>query len=61
MPKDNEQQVIRIELTQEQKERLRAETGKSADAIELTVQELEARIAPVLGWGTNHNETLLVD
>jgi uncharacterized small protein (DUF1192 family) len=60
MSKENERQVIRIELTQDQKDRLKAQTGKNADVIELTVQELEARIAPVLGWN-NHNETLLVD
>jgi len=40
--------IIRIDLTNEQKEQVKAATDKSADAIELTVQELEARIAPIV-------------
>ena len=40
--------IIRIDLTNEQKEQVKAATDKSADAIELTVQELEARIAPIM-------------
>lgn len=38
--------VVRINLTEEQKEQVKAVTEKTADAIELTVQELESRIAP---------------
>ena len=45
MPK-NENEIVRIELTPAQKEQVKAATDKSAEAIELTVQELEARIAP---------------
>lgn len=56
-PKDKT--VVRIQLTQEQKQKLEAQTGKNADVIELTVQELEARIAPKLI--ANHNETFLAD
>lgn len=37
---------IRIKLTAEQKEMVRKATGKNADALELTPQELEERIAP---------------
>jgi hypothetical protein len=37
---------IRIELTPEQKANIRNTTGKDADAVEFTVEELEARIAP---------------
>jgi hypothetical protein len=37
---------FRIELTPEQKSKVRAATGKDADAVELTVEELEERIAP---------------
>ncbi len=37
---------VRIKLTPEQQNQVRQATGKSADAIELTVQELEQRIAP---------------
>jgi hypothetical protein len=42
-PKDQ----IRIELTPEQKATVRSATGKDAEAVELSVEELEARIAPV--------------
>ena len=37
---------IRIELTPEQKEQVRKATGKNAEAVELSVEELEERIAP---------------
>jgi len=40
------QEHVRIELTKAQQESVKAATGKEADAIELTVQELEERIAP---------------
>jgi hypothetical protein len=42
-PKD----PVRIKLTAEQKELIRKATGKKAEAIELTVEELEERIAPM--------------
>jgi uncharacterized small protein (DUF1192 family) len=38
---------IRITLTPEQKEEVRKVTGKEAEAVELSVEELEERIAPV--------------
>lgn len=38
---------IRIELTPEQKEQVRKVTGKDAEAVELSVEELEERIAPI--------------
>jgi hypothetical protein len=38
--------TIRIELTTTQQERVLEETGKQADAIELSMNELEERIAP---------------
>lgn len=41
-PKDQ----IRLELTPEQKEQVRNATGKDAEAVELSVEELEERIAP---------------
>jgi hypothetical protein len=41
-PKDQ----FRIELTPEQKENIRKATGKDAEAVEFSVEELEARIAP---------------
>lgn len=37
---------FRIELTAEQKEELKKMTGKDAEALELTAEELEERIAP---------------
>jgi uncharacterized small protein (DUF1192 family) len=37
---------LRITLTPEQKEQVRKATGKEADAVELSVEELEERIAP---------------
>ena len=44
MKKENE--IVRIELTPEQKELVKKETGKEGDAVEFTVKELEERIAP---------------
>jgi uncharacterized small protein (DUF1192 family) len=41
-PKDQ----VRIELTADQKAKLRNATGKDAEAVELSVEELEERIAP---------------
>jgi hypothetical protein len=59
MTRPDDSAVVRIDLTSEQKQRVKAQTGRDADAIELTVQELEARIAPRLA--ANHNETFLFD
>jgi hypothetical protein len=52
-------EIVRIELTPQQKDQLKAKTGRDAEAIELTVTELEERIAPGRTW--NHNDTFLVD
>jgi hypothetical protein len=38
---------IRIELTAEQKKRIKEASGEDVDAIELTADELEDRIAPI--------------
>ncbi|HET9152097.1 MAG TPA: hypothetical protein VFN83_10315 [Gemmatimonadales bacterium] len=38
---------IRLQLTPEQKDMIKHQTGKTADAVEFSVQELEERIAPV--------------
>jgi hypothetical protein len=46
MSNPSEKEIVRIDLTTEQKEQVKAATEKNAEAIELTVQELEARIAP---------------
>jgi uncharacterized small protein (DUF1192 family) len=37
---------VRIQLTPEQKAQVRNATGKDAEAVELSVEELEERIAP---------------
>lgn len=58
MPVDREKEVVRIDLTMAQKEQLKLVTGREAEAIELTMQELEERIAPKLA--ANHNETFLL-
>ena len=42
-PKDQ----VKIDLTPEQKAAVRSATGKDTDSVELSVEELEARIAPV--------------
>lgn len=47
MSENKESNVVRIDLTPEQKEQVKAATDKSVDSIELTIQELEARIAPI--------------
>jgi hypothetical protein len=42
----NHSEIVRIELTPEQKQFVKKETGKDADFVELTANELEERIAP---------------
>ena len=39
-------QPVRIKLTPDQQQMVKQATGKHAEALELTVQELEERIAP---------------
>ncbi|MBI4409259.1 MAG: hypothetical protein HY561_06095 [Gemmatimonadetes bacterium] len=38
--------TVRIELTEEQRKKIRQATGKDAAAIEFSAEELEDRIAP---------------
>ena len=45
-------ETFRMTLTPEQKEEIRKVTGKDAEVIELSVEELEERIAPVVRRGT---------
>ena len=46
---DNKQsEIVRIDLTTEQKEKVKTATDQNVEAIELTVQELEARIAQIM-------------
>ena len=42
-----EQEIVRINLTPEQKDLVKKQTGKDAEAFELTASELEERIAPL--------------
>jgi hypothetical protein len=39
---------VRIEVTPEQRAKVRAASGKDAEAVELSVEELEERIAPLI-------------
>ena len=55
----HEKDLIRVQLTDEQRKMVKDATGRDGAAIELTVIELEERIAPKLA--SNHNETLLAD
>jgi hypothetical protein len=41
-----EPEIVRIQLTPEQKQLIKKEVGKDAEAVELTTNELEERIAP---------------
>ena len=38
---------VRLRLTSDQRDQVRKATGRSAEAIELSIEELEERIAPV--------------
>ncbi len=40
---------LRLALTPEQQEQVRKATGKMTDTLELSIMELEERIAPVQG------------
>jgi len=44
----NPKEQFRIKLTDEQKSQVKSATGKEAEAVELSVEELEERIAPAL-------------
>ncbi len=43
----NKKQPVRIKLTPSQKKAVKKATGKNADHLELSVEELEERIAPM--------------
>ena len=46
MEQKNQKNTVRIELTEEQRKQLRDQTGQDLDTVELTVEQLEDRIAP---------------
>jgi hypothetical protein len=53
-------QLVRIDLTVEQQQMVKAATSREAEAIELTVEELEQRVAPMFTrLAGNHNETMI--
>ena len=41
---------VSLKLTKEQQDEIRKVTGKNAEALELSVEELEERIAPRKAW-----------
>jgi hypothetical protein len=43
---EQKKNVVRIELTDEQKAKIKEATGQDAQAVELSAEELEERIAP---------------
>lgn len=58
----DKKEIVRINLTPAQVQEVKAATGRDADAIELTLDELEERIAPIVDrLASNSNETLLGD
>ena len=59
MPNHTAQDIVRLDLIRDQRRQIRQAAGRDGEAIELTVEELEERIAPKLA--SNHNETLLAD
>ena len=50
---DKKKNPVRIELTEEQRKKIRQETGRDASAVEFTAEELEERIAPTLAFHTD--------
>ena len=46
----NPKEQFRIKLTPEQKAQVQAAAGKDAEALELSVEELEERIVPGTVW-----------
>ena len=56
---DESNDVIRIDLTSNQKLVVKEATNKDADVLMLSIHELEQRVAPKLA--ANHNETVLDD
>ncbi len=47
--KDRQTEKVRLNLTPEQRAQVKRQTGKDAEAVELRVEELEERIAPLRG------------
>jgi hypothetical protein len=60
MTNEKRDEIIRIDLTAAQRELVKAKTGRDAEVVELTMQELEERITPGIRLPT-HNEAMLVE
>lgn len=60
MDSSKAQEVVRIKLTPTQAQEIKQATGREAEAIEFTVEELEQRIAPFWRLAGNSSETLLI-
>lgn len=58
MDTTNPKGLVRITLTPAQTQEIKQATGREAEAIQLTIEELEQRIAPRMAG--NSNETLLL-
>ena len=46
---------ISLKLSAEQQKQIKQATGKDAGALEMTIEELEERIAPMTGWDVKGN------
>jgi len=53
---DTKRPSLRLNLSQEQRDLVRQATNRDAEAIELSIEELEQRIAPMTaaGWKGPH-------
>ena len=50
---ENKAGIVRIELTEQQKQQVREATGKDLDSLEFTAEALEDRVAPArIRFGT---------
>jgi hypothetical protein len=59
-----EPRFVHLTLSSEQREQVRAHTGRDSQALRLTMEELEERIVPVIPESRlagNHSETLVAE
>ena len=48
---DTAKPKVRIDLTEEQRQQIKAQSGKDTEALEFNAEELEQRIAPLCATG----------
>jgi hypothetical protein len=53
-------QPFRIDLTPEQQKEIKAAFGRTVDAVEFRVEELEERIAPLACAGGDHIREIII-